>query len=421
MKRMIFALCAMLMVVGNAMCQTKTVIVTESVNRSRESADKAYLQEQQQELLQDDERRKNTIFSDVLVRDVNEYLNKGIPIKKTEFETTEAFNKRLGDSTEFYFKKISLMLTGEIMSSVNKARVELDSYDADAGIYSVKVELPDVDSTVYEGQGTYGKKILIHGMECFAPLAISSADAQNLKQNGYAFNINMEDIKIKIPLARDFSVFRYHSIPFDEYHICPEKITVISKADTTKKYFLKNLEAEGRDSDRSGVPYKHYDSEIIFKGKYLWKNNLYAANLEFKYSDLVKELQQKQENATQVVKQAAAEQNKKAQEWVAIWTAKDAPKDIKKLTFKLNDGVKYEIAVGNVIDKSNMKKVNNDLKSKGITINDGGALFIVYHEYGGGLRNPLIEINLNAFTDKIKNMKRIGSFNEKLFNFLETE
>jgi hypothetical protein len=121
------------------------------------------------------------------------------------------------------------------------------------------------------------------------------------------------------------------------------------------------------------------------------------------------------------VRKAKEEQDEKAQKWAVMWTTNDAPRDIKRLTFKLSNGVKFEIAAGDVWDESNVKKIHKDLKPKGITMDDAGFDIYVYQELGNGIKSPLVTIRINPFNNKVKRITRSAKLNEGLFRFLETE
>lgn len=238
-------------------------------------------------------------FDENFIESANYGLNN--KYEKGKFESTEAFKNRLKDSSDYYFKKFCLWITNDIVSVVseistppsireNMSFVEIGEYDADAGVFPVIFKIGKLWGDLRGQISSYsvnGKIISV--FKCL--ISVAPAEAQSLEKNGYTAYINPADLR----LDRDSRLY-------------PTKITIVNKADTSKKY---SADVEVADSSSS-----RFTADIVFRGKYLWKDNANAAELEYRYSDFVEQLQQEE------------------QEWIQ----RNNVPDIQKLVFQRHDG-----------------------------------------------------------------------------------
>ncbi|MCL1947827.1 MAG: hypothetical protein FWF51_11875, partial [Chitinivibrionia bacterium] len=204
--------------------------------------------------------------------------------KKGEFESTNEYNERLNafyDRTAYYLEEYALKETKSILEILVKdSKFILDSYNADKGVYAVYAIIDggcrDLDINAFGYDFDCSNNITIVGDTVKSTISISPQEAQLLKTGGSTFNISPTDIYWK------------------DYLVYPSKITVTSKADTTKKYVVNFPKPTGA-------------SDILFKGSELWANNPKAKNLVYNFKDLAAELSAKQE-------QQRAEQERIAEE-----------------------------------------------------------------------------------------------------------
>ena len=198
-----------------------------------------------------DEKYGNRYFYSSMNSNAQKHFSQKAP-QKGEFETTDAFNKRLNafyDSAAYYLKEYVLKETEFVLKIlVEDGRFNLDGYNADKGFYTVNaiISRKDIGDTV--------KGIMY----------IPPQEAQELKQKGYSFKISPTDVYLK------------------EYLLYPSKITVTGKADTTKKYIANFTKLNGA-------------SDIVFNGIELWKDNPKAKSLVYNYKDLAIEVLARQE------------------------------------------------------------------------------------------------------------------------------
>jgi len=184
--------------------------------------------------------------------------------QKREFETTDAYNKRLNDSTDYYLKQYALKETELFIEYINRNTLfDLGSYDADKGFYKV--------------EAGFGKKGNLFGGDGVSGImAVKPEEAQELKQGGYTFKASPTDVYVK------------------EYFLYPSKIMVVSKTDNDKRYI-------------ANFPIPAGSSDIVFRGSEVWVDNPKAKNLVYNYKDLAVEVLEKR-------KQERAEQERIAEE-----------------------------------------------------------------------------------------------------------
>ena len=286
----------------------------------------------EQERIAREESRRLNIFGGDITHFANNHFRQ-IMQNKSEFITTESF---YNDSTEIVFRRFILneLLPLIVFSGLDS--IDIGRYNADAQVFNVRPTVIGFRVPIgYDINHFIRTHSASHNLARFATLRVSPSEAQSLVQGGYTYEFSRE---------RYVFTRNNHSNSF----IFPTQVTIISKADPTKRYVV-NFE---RPSEYDGWGNKVTGNNIIFSGRYLWRDNPRAANLEYSISELLAPIEKE-----------------------LAWAERVSASNVRRLVLRLDEG-EFVFQVGQRLPRIKMGK---NYTAKGQIVRfarDQSAIFI---------------------------------------------
>jgi len=219
--------------------------------RAREEAAEKRREEAEKKRQEQERERNNTFLYAVIFSKAKEYFSERAPVRG-QFETTDEFKKRVDafykDSTGIHIDNIINWALGRIVDQVQETWLEeldLKNYNADQATWRVRGAVPGKRAS---GRGAFNIGVWTE----YAVMKILPQEARVLSERGYFTRFDPADV--------------YHV----DYVMFPTKMTIISKADTTKQYVVN-------------FPRRKDAQEIVFRTRELWPDNPLLKILPEKY------------------------------------------------------------------------------------------------------------------------------------------